>query len=275
VFVIVMENHNWAEIQDSPSAPYLNHTLLPMASYATQYYNPPGVHPSEPNYLWLEAGTNFGIANDAAPAANHQATTRHLVSLLTAQGWTWKAYEEGISGTICPLTARGLYAPKHNPMVFFDDVTGTNSTHGAYCLAHERPSQELTTDLAHNTVAAYNFITPDLCDDMHNSLGCASPDSIHNGDAWLAAAVPPILSSPAYQAGGVLFITWDEGEHGSDGPIGLIVLSPFAKGHGYASNIRYTHSALLRSIQEIFGVTPLLGGAAHSPDLQDLFQQFP
>lgn len=275
VFVIVMENHNWAEIQNSPSAPYLNHTLLPMASYATQYYNPPGVHPSEPNYLWLEAGSNFGISNDAAPAANHQATPRHLVSLLTAQGLTWKAYAEGISGTICPLTARGLYAPKHNPMVFFNDVTDTNATHGAYCLAHERPYRELATDLAHNTVAAYNFITPDLCDDMHNSLGCASLDSIHNGDTWLATAVPPILNSPAYQAGGVLFITWDEGEHGSDGPIGLLVLSPFAKGHGYAGAVHYTHSALLRSIEEIFGVTPLLGGAAHSPDLHDLFQQFP
>jgi hypothetical protein len=143
VFVIVMENHNWAQIAGSKSAPYLNGTLLPAASYATHYYNPPGIHPSEPNYLWLEAGTNFGIRNDNAPATNHQATKQHLVSLLTAQGLTWKAYQEGISGTRCPLSANGLYAPKHNPMVFFDDVTNHNSATSASCIAHERPYTEL------------------------------------------------------------------------------------------------------------------------------------
>jgi phospholipase C len=269
-----MENHNWSQIAGSRSAPYLNSTLLPAASYATRYYNPSGVHPSEPNYLWLEAGTNFGIRDDSAPATNHQATTQHLVSLLTAGGLTWKAYQEGISGSRCPVAAGGLYAPKHNPMVYFDDVTNHNSPSSAYCIAHERPYSELAADLAQNTVAAYNFITPDLCDDMHNSVGCASTNSVRNGDTWLAGAVPPILQSAAYQQGGVLFITWDEGE-GGDGPIGLLVLSPFAKGHGYASAVHYTHSALLRTVQEILGVTPLLGAAATSPDLRDLFQQFP
>ena len=60
-----MENHNWSDIKGNASAPYINTTLLPQASYAQQYYNPPGIHPSLPNYLWLEAGTNFGISNDA------------------------------------------------------------------------------------------------------------------------------------------------------------------------------------------------------------------
>jgi hypothetical protein len=55
-----MENHNWSDIKGKPAAPYINHSLLPLASYAEHYFNPPGVHPSEPNYLWLEAGTNFG-----------------------------------------------------------------------------------------------------------------------------------------------------------------------------------------------------------------------
>jgi phospholipase C len=142
-----------------------------MASYAEQYYNPPGVHPSEPNYLWLEAGTNFGISNDDAPSENHQGTTQHLVTLLSAASISWKAYQEDISGTVCPLKSTALYAPKHNPMVYFDDVTGGNDPQSASCIAHERPYTELASDLQHNTVARYNFITPNLCDDMHNSLG--------------------------------------------------------------------------------------------------------
>jgi hypothetical protein len=77
-----MENHNWSEFQHSPSAPSINVMLLPQASYAQQYYNPPGLHPSEPNYLWMEAGTNFGISNDGSPSVNLQNSTLHLVSLL-------------------------------------------------------------------------------------------------------------------------------------------------------------------------------------------------
>src|SRR5437660_6305362 len=59
VFVIVMENTNWSDITSSQT-PYLANTLVPLGAHAEQYYNPPGNHPSLPNYLWLEAGTNFG-----------------------------------------------------------------------------------------------------------------------------------------------------------------------------------------------------------------------
>src|ERR1051326_7179622 len=78
VFIILMENHNWSQIKGSSSAPYINNTLLPMASRAEQYFNPPGLHPSLPNYLWLEAGTNFNVTTDILPSTGHQSTTNHL-----------------------------------------------------------------------------------------------------------------------------------------------------------------------------------------------------
>ena len=46
VFIILMENKNWVQIAGSSSAPYINNTLLPMASHAELYFNPPLVHPS-------------------------------------------------------------------------------------------------------------------------------------------------------------------------------------------------------------------------------------
>lgn len=274
VFVLVMENHNWSDIKGSPSAPYINNVLLPAGAHAEQYYNPPGVHPSEPNYLWLEVGTNFGIANDSSPSRNHQSTTSHLVTLLNNKGISWKSYQEGISGKDCPLSDSGLYAPKHNPMVFFDDVTDGNNAASPYCIAHVRPYIELAADLQNNAVARYNFITPDLCHDMHDSSGCVTTNSIKNGDNWLAEQVPAITNSQAYKSGGVLFITWDEGENKSDGPIGMIVLSPSAK-RGYSNTIHYTHSSTLRTIQELMGVSPLLGEAANANGLSDLFSSFP
>ena len=274
VFIIVMENHNWSDILNNPSAPYINGTLLPQASYAQQYYNPSRVHPSEPNYLWLEAGTSFGITRDGTPQRDHQSTTDHLVTYLDSAGITWKAYQEGISGTVCPLERSGLYAPKHNPMVFFDDVTGNNNPDSPYCIAHERPFTELQSDLNNDNVAQYNFITPNLCNDMHNSDGCQTQDQIKNGDTWLSEQVPMIMASNAYRQGGVIFITWDESENG-DHPIGMIVLSPFARGGGYSNSIHYTHSSTLRTIEEIFNLTPLLGDASKATDLSDLFRVFP
>jgi hypothetical protein len=44
-----------------------------------------------------------------------------------------------------------------------------------------------------------------------------------------------IAESDGYKEGGALFIIWDEAEDSgkfSDGPIGMFILSPFAKGGG-------------------------------------------
>src|SRR5204862_220977 len=264
-----MENKNWVQILGSSSAPYINNTLLPMASHAELYFNPPLVHPSLPNYLWLEAGVNFGVFNDDPPSANHQSTTEHLVTLLQKSGISWKTYQEDISGADCPLVSNGLYAVKHNPFVYFDDVTNDQDPNSANCIGHVPPSSERATDLANNTVAQYNFITPNECNDMHD--GCAPlNDPMRQGDTWLSQNLPAILNSAAYRSGGAVFVTWDEGEF-SDGPIGMIVVSPFAKGNGYQNFIRYTHGSTLRTFQEIFGVGPFLrdlrchrlGGGAH------------
>jgi hypothetical protein len=272
VFVIVLENHNWSDFKGSADAPFLNETLLPMASHCEQYFNPPSLHPSEPNYLWLEAGTNFGILNDNNPADNHQNTTSHLTTQLFNAGISWKAYEEDITGTVVPLTVVNNYVPRHDPFVFFDDVTGTNDLNNAYGLAHIRPYTELAGDLTNNSVARYNFISPNLCDDGHNT--CAPQEnSIRQTDDWLASEVPKILDSAAYSNNGAIFITWDEGEGGGDGPIGMLLLSPLARGGGYASNVYCTHSSFLRTMQEIFGLSPWLGDAANATDLSDLFMQ--
>ena len=266
VFLIMMENHSWSEIKGSSSASYINGTLAPMASHAEAYRNPGYLHPSLPNYLWLEAGTNFGIQADGDPSQYHQATTQHFVTQLQAAGHTWKAYIEDIDGSSCPLSGSGKFAPRHTGPLYFDDVTGSS----ANCLAHIRPYSELATDLANGTQPEFVYITPNLCDDMHDTVGCSSLDSIKNGDGWLSAEVPKILASAAYKNGGALFVTWDESE-GSEDPMPMIVVSPLAKGNNYASTVNFTHSSTLRTFEEIFGITGYLGGAADAADLSDLF----
>ena len=271
VFIILMESIPWSSIKNSSSAPYMNNVLLPQASYCSQYFNDHNnsAFNSLPTYLWLESGTDFGITDDNPPSMDHQSTTNHLVTQLKNRGITWKTYQEDITGTVVPLADSGSYAVRHNPFVYFDDVTGTNKANYAYGIAHIRPYTELSTDLASNTVARYNFITPNLCHDMHNSC---TPllDQVRQGDTWLSTEIPKIMASTAFTNNGVIFITWDDAS-ANNTPIGLIAVSPLAKGNGYVSTTHYSHSMLLRTFQEIFGVTPLLGDAVNMTDLSDLF----
>jgi phospholipase C len=273
VFVIVLENHDWSQIKGSSSAPYINGTLLAQGAHAENYQNVPNLHPSLPNYIWLESGGNQGVTDDATPSVHQLGTTQHLTSLLNKAGVSWKSYQEDISGNECPIDYVGLYAPRHNPAVYFTDINGGLDRNNADCIAHMRPYTELSRDLETESAPAFSFITPNTCNDMHDSAGCATPNQVKNGDTWLAREVPKILASKAYKNGGALFITWDESE-GGNVPIGFIALSPLAKA-GYSNTVRYTHSSTLRSIQTIFGVSPFLGDAVNATDLSDLFRSFP
>ena len=273
VFLIIFENHDWIDIRDTNHCPYINQEVLPRAAFAENYSTPPGLHPSEPNYIWLVAGTNFGIVDDKAPSVNQVATTNHLAFQLDRAGIPWRAYQEDISGKDIPKVDKGTYAVRHNPFMF---IKGIN-TNLPYCTNHIRPFTELAGDLAAGRVGRFNFITPNLTNDMHN-LAAGSKSRRTQGDRWLRSMLPGILASEAYKDRGAVLIVWDEGDEDTkdvpthDGPIGMIVLSPLGKGGGYHNSVRYTHSSTLRTFQEIFGVRPFLGDAAEATDLADLFQ---
>src|SRR3989454_12260105 len=224
LFLILMENVSWPDIVDGTNAPYIKNVLLPQSSYASNMFIVPGTFGSLPQYLWLESGTNWGVTTDSNdPASHHFATTNHLVIQLQNAGISWKAYQESISGTTCPTASSGLYAAYHNPFVYFDDIY----TNAVNCSNHIRPYAELARDLTNNTVARYNFITPNLCNDMHGAAGCPPGNRILLGDTWLANEIPRIMSSQAYSNKGAIIITWDEGTDNVAGPYGTIVLSQF------------------------------------------------
>ena len=363
VFVIAMENHNWTQpanqftggiqqIYQNLNAPFINSLVNGTAyavvngsvvhiseqvAYASAYHNVlatpsgnnPHIHPSEPNYLWAEAGTNFGVFNDNDPfspngATNHN-TTQHLVSFLTAAGKTWKSYQEDIdlttvggqlvnvplprdqwtvplvssSGTFAPGSFNAYngsnqfnYAAKHNPMVFFTDTNGGNDTSPANPFSGQyAPLPQLLTDLANDSVADYNWITPDQYNDMHTGLTggykglTGDAAKIRQGDDFLSQIIPVIMASEAYKNHGVIVIWFDEsesdgvaGDNGDDfnHTVGEIIISARAHenvgGLPYASPLNLTHSSDLRTLQEIFHAGPFLGDAVNATDLSDLFQ---
>jgi len=81
------------------------------------------------------------------------------------------------------------------------------------------------------------------------------------------------LTLNAHGNAGAVFIAWDFASTGYV-PIGFIALSANVR-VGYAGTVMLTPSSALRSLQEVFGVSPLLGDAKNATDVKGLFHSFP
>ncbi|MDB4957942.1 MAG: putative acid phosphatase [Myxococcales bacterium] len=251
VFTIVMENKGQRDIVGNSQAPFINQ-LAKQNAVAAGYHDS-FVHPSEPNYIWMIAGENFGILDDADPASHHLDSKSHLADQLEMAGLSWKAYQESM-GAPCGLESHGTYAAKHNPFVYFDDINGWDGTQfqpSQRCRDHVVDYSQLDADLASDSVPKYAFITPNLVNDMHDG-------SVAQGDAWLQTEVTKIVGSRAFNDGGVLFLLWDEGAGvvsiGDDPP--FLAISPNAK-QGYNSTADYDTSSYLKTVQTILDLSPL------------------
>jgi hypothetical protein len=291
VFVIALENHNLAQtnptsspqqLKGNPAAPFLNSLITPgnsnavQVSYATRYYNAgSGVHPSEPNYVWAEAGTTFSVLTDNDPSTNsgNIFDAPHLTRQLNSAGIPWKNYQEDLEFSTGPtVSASGTssnaanlyngspqygYAVKHNPMAFFSDT----QTQNVYPLA------QFFTDLTNNAVGQYNWITPNLYNDMHGPLSggftyngvvyTGDQAAVAQGDNFLSIVIPRIMASQAYQNNGLIILWGDEaeGDDTTNSVLPEIVISPLARGNAYASCVVMSHSSDLRTVEEIFGLS--------------------
>ncbi len=260
VFTIIMENEEATRIVGNPSAAYIN-SLAGQYATASNYY---GVsHPSLPNYLALTGGDTFKISTDCTDCF---VAADNIVNQLEAAGRSWKAYMESMPNPCFVGDAPPLYRQKHNPFIYYDNVR----TDPARC-NNIVPFTQFATDLQAKALPDYVWITPNMCNDMHDC-------SIAEGDAWLQKVVPQILASPAWQDNGVLFITFDEGDsqdgcctvaHG--GKVETLVISPLAQ-RGFTSAVPYDHYSLLRTIEQAWNL-PLLAkaGCDCTTPLSDFF----
>jgi hypothetical protein len=251
IFIIVEENESAGSIIGNSSAPFIN-ALSSQYGLATNYSAV--THPSLPNYIALTSASTDGITTDCnPPAAGCIVNVPNIADEIEAAGKTWKAYAENMPSA-CYAENSGDYATKHEPFLYYQDISGNP----ARCAAHVVPYTQLATDLkSAATTPNYAFITPNLCDDMHNC-------SIATGDAWLAQNVPPILNSAAFKTQpSLLIITWDEGTL-SNNSVAAIFAGSAAR-TAYQSGLAYSHYSLLHTIEDLWGLKPLTANDANAP----------
>ncbi|MBV8684638.1 MAG: PEPxxWA-CTERM sorting domain-containing protein [Caulobacteraceae bacterium] len=169
------------------------------------------------------------------------------------------------------------FAAKHDGPLFFTATNGGNNpTPSNTEASHYLPLQDLAANLASNNVSRFNYITPDQYNDMHSSLNTnftyngvtyaanTDQEAIALGDHFLSIIVPEIEASQAFKNDGAIVI-WNDESEGGNGPgydLTEIVISPLAKGNAFAVNVSLNHASDLKTWEELFGVGPLLGGAA-------------
>jgi hypothetical protein len=172
----------------------------------------------------------------------YPAATKTIADQLSAKGLRWKGYMEDMGndptreaadcgepgagigapdntdqeqvpptyhkGGSLPIADR--YAARHNPFVYFHSLLDSGA-----CAKNVVPLNDKTlpADLASvATTPNYVFITPNLCNDGHD-VPCqmpGSPSTLADENAFLEKWVPIIVRSPAFQADGLLMITFDE-----------------------------------------------------------------
>jgi hypothetical protein len=254
IFTIVMENHSYSQIIGSGSAPYIN-SLAAKYGLATNYFAV--AHPSLPNYLALTGGSTFGITSDCTTcfvSAPNIAKDR-----VEASGRSWKAYMESMPKA-CFVGDSYPYMQKHDPFIYFNDIR----TNAAEC-NKVVPYSTLATDLkSAGTTPNYAWITPNMCNDMHDC-------SVSTGDTWLKNNVPAILNSAAFTAqNSLLMITWDEDNGSSGNHVATLVIAKSVPA-GFRSGVHYTHYSLLRTVESAWGLSPLTGNDGGASPMSDFF----
>ncbi len=252
IYLVVLENQEYGSIVGSADAPYLN-GLIARYGLATAMY---GVtHPSEPNYIALVSGDTQGVRDDGV----HDLSAPSVFDQVEAAGRTWRVYAQGYPGacyaaaTAPPVVdgpgQAGEYVRKHDPAISFTSISRSPSR-----------CADIVGLAGFNPAAAdLELIIPNQVNDMHSS-------SVRTGDQFLAAFLPSILTSPAFAAGSLLIVTFDEGttdDHGG-GHIATLLATPgMEPGTRFAATAN--HASVLRTVEDAWGMPPLGSAAAASP----------
>ncbi len=227
---ILMENKDYSSVVGAGSAPYINH-LGHRYGLATNYSAIS--HPSLPNYIALTSGGLQGVSDDSDPSS-HQLNVPSIFSQLP--GGASRSLEQGMSSH-CAKGDSGEYAVRHNPETYYTNL-------GQQCSRYNVPFGA-KPDLS----ARFTFVTPNLINDMHDG-------SIGDGDRFLQGYVPALMATPQYRSGNTaIFIIWDENEGAGGNQVPCIVISPYTR--GVRDSTRYSHYSLLRTTEELLGLSPL------------------
>lgn len=241
VVVVIEENKSFSTIIGNPDAPYLNQLakqgLLSTDAHAV-------MHPSQPNYVALFAGSVYGLTDDSCP---RDLSGPNLADELLASKLSFAEYSEDMpsAGYTGCSGSNGLYRRKHNPVADFQ--TGLPASVNL-------PFGDFPHDYAKLPTVA--FVIPNMMNDMHDG-------TIAEGDAWLKQHLSK-YAEWAKSHDSLLIVTWDESDARSmTNQIPLIIVGAGIKSE--RSGQRVDHYSVLHTLEAFYGLRPLGQSARLKP----------
>jgi phosphatidylinositol-3-phosphatase len=288
IFLILMENTSLSTLTPAMSGGSAPNLAALAAKYATGSAYHGVSHPSLPNYIALTSGGTQGVGCDchaqpgqgscniatcnlALGSCTCDVSATNLADQIEGAKETWMAFGEGMSTPCNDVDdSTTQYAVRHVPFIYYDDIQ-TNATR---CNAHVVDFSSFAPD----TAPQFTFIAPNLTDDMHDPIP-ATTENITNGDKWIGPEVAKIMASSSYTDGGLIIVVWDEdddsgGITGTDDPVPIFVLSPYAKAGGYVSAVEADHYSLLATIEDAMALARLGSAGMTRPMKADTLADF-
>jgi phosphatidylinositol-3-phosphatase len=274
IVIVIEENHSFSQILDSPDrtpnnpskAPYIN-SLAQQGALFTQSF---GVtHRSQPNYLALFSGSTQDIRGqfckdpsviispscpkptNASDSCPHEYSTPNLASELREAGFTFGGYSEDLpaDGTQC---CSNNYVRRHNPWVNWQ-----GATRNGVLASENRPFSAFPSPRDYSTLPTVSIVVPNLIHDMHEG-------TIELADQWLRDHLDAFVQW-AKQNNSLLILTWDEDDCANDTNqiLTIFVGSMVKPGSRYSG--RVDHYRILRTIEDMYGLSHLANSAAVEP----------
>ncbi|HXH28425.1 MAG TPA: alkaline phosphatase family protein [Candidatus Polarisedimenticolia bacterium] len=255
------------------------------------------------NEAWSGPMVNIDGAAPEIPAAGTEGKT--IADQLVEHGLSWKSYQENLpaggaygvnysdgfftDSSDIPATLPGetqtlidLYAAKHNPFVYFQNVQEALAQHTLENIVGFRGPHGLFDDLASGDLPNFSLIAPNQCNDQHGRGNAGpqcdydpsddgtqaglNPALIYQGDQALRTIVGAIYNSPAWSHGhNAIVILWDENDYSAQPNTNhvLVIVDTNRGPHGVSSGEFFTHFSLLKTLDEGFGL-PCLNHACDS-----------
>jgi len=162
-----------------------------------------------------------------------------------------------------------VYAKKHNPFMLSSVIADDPKL-----AARVVPMSDLEGDLAANRAPEFALIAPDICHDMHGGPTCLPGGNLdRTGDALVGTLVSEIMASSAWTSHSLIVVTFDESENKREpapndldigGRVATIVITKSGP-KGVKSKVLYDHYALLRTLEDGFGLAALAHAAQAKP----------
>lgn len=264
IVVLIEENRDFSQIDDDLTLTWFQELKL-QGSLLTNSFAL--THPSQPNYLNLFSGYDFGIDHDDIPEGQPSPgfTTPNLAAELIAIGKTFVSYSEDLPApgdNESDTSMTGSYQRKHNPAANWQG-TGLNQFDG---VTVNRPFDGpdnfpyLTQDFA--SLPNVSFVIPNQDHDMHDGAAV-------DADVWGRYYLDGYVQW-AKTHNSLLIVTFDEDDFLGTNHIWTLFAGDHVK-QGFLDDTHVTHYEVLRTIEDTMGLETHAGGAANVAPITAVF----